>query len=179
MQKCKINNCNKEVRSKNLCSTHYWRHYRYGTFDLPKCKSNKLLDIGMSRCPKCKQIKKITEFNKDKYTFTGLAIYCRSCNRLKSKTQYHTHKDNHKNTQLKSDFGITLEQYKEKLKNQNNCCAICKSLPKNNRMLSVDHCHKTGKVRGLLCSGCNSGLGYFKDNINIIAIAIKYLQNYD
>jgi len=88
-----------------------------------------------------------------------------------------------RNSQLKSIFGISLKKYNLLLKKQNNKCLICKkqetvkdfrtSKIKN---LAVDHNHQTGKVRGLLCQYCNTALGYFKDDINRLENAIKYLK---
>lgn len=81
-----------------------------------------------------------------------------------------------KNSDLKR-FGITLEMYNNMLQEQNNSCAICgKHESEEHQNLSVDHCHTTGKVRGLLCSHCNTGLGLFKDNIDNLQKAIKYLN---
>lgn len=88
-------------------------------------------------------------------------------------------KDNH----LKRTFGITLEQYNELSKSQNNLCAICLNPEstihkKNNKLmdLAVDHCHETGKIRGLLCWTCNTSLGKFKDSIENLERAIEYLK---
>lgn len=79
-------------------------------------------------------------------------------------------------------FKLLPEKYYEMLKIQNNVCAICKQpetqLKKNYnkiKMLSVDHCHQTGKVRGLLCGSCNTALGGFKDSIENLQSAIAYL----
>jgi len=59
-------------------------------------------------------------------------------------------------------YGLTLHDYYSLLKKQNMCCAICGKHQKDfNRLLSVDHDHKTGEIRGLLCSNCNSGLGFY------------------
>jgi len=74
-------------------------------------------------------------------------------------------------------YGITPEQYDEILAAQNCCCAICgieeSKLP---RRLFVDHDHKTGKVRGLLCSNCNFVLGYSKDDVSVLKNSITYLS---
>lgn len=59
---------------------------------------------------------------------------------------------------------------------QDNSCAICKN---KFELLAVDHCHTTGKNRGLLCNNCNNGLGRFKDNIEYLENSIKYLKNYE
>lgn len=80
-------------------------------------------------------------------------------------------------------YGISATQYEEMLKSQNNRCAICykeetaKSSTSNKiRNLSVDHCHKKLKVRGLLCSNCNQGLGFFKEDPKVLAAASDYLR---
>ena len=83
---------------------------------------------------------------------------------------------------LKIQYGITPEQYNELILKQNNLCAICnepessKDRNGNIKKLSVDHCHKTGKVRRLLCNQCNKGLGCFKDNTELLKKAINYLE---
>ena len=74
---------------------------------------------------------------------------------------------------LKYRYGITEEQYDQMLEKQNHTCAICNEKPKGN--LAVDHCHTTGKVRGLLCANCNKGLGMFKEDENRMKKAMQYL----
>ena len=84
---------------------------------------------------------------------------------------------------MKQKYGISMEDYAKLLASQNYVCAICggkqvegKGL---NGTLSVDHNHDTGEVRGLLCQTCNLGLGAFKDNITLLAIASEYLKKYE
>jgi hypothetical protein len=87
------------------------------------------------------------------------------------------HKSEHKNSVLKSKFGITLDQYNKLLELQNSVCAICgKEERVIGRSLAVDHNHKSGKVRGLLCSNCNTMLGKINDNKQILQSAINYLN---
>jgi len=86
-----------------------------------------------------------------------------------------------RSTILKNKYGITLKEYNVILKKQKYKCAICNitntsSKRKYNKYLSVDHCHKTNKVRGLLCDFCNNGLGRFKDSVRFLLKAIKYLR---
>lgn len=78
---------------------------------------------------------------------------------------------------LKWHYNISIEDYEEMLEEQDNRCAICKR-DKNEfiRMLAVDHCHTTGKIRGLLCTNCNAGLGMFRDNRTSLVMAIRYLE---
>lgn len=92
----------------------------------------------------------------------------------------------HKHYEVKRRYGITLEQYNEMKEAQNNVCLLCGN-PETDvdkrtnkvRDLAVDHCHTTHKVRGLLCRGCNQGLGNFKDNTEVLQKAINYLTAHE
>lgn len=79
---------------------------------------------------------------------------------------------------LKKKFGISPEQYDELLRKQDSRCAICGAYEgdKSKRKLAVDHNHKTKEVRGLLCTKCNMGIGYLKDDVQILKNAIGYLE---
>lgn len=72
-------------------------------------------------------------------------------------------------------YGMSLDEYQELIKRQGRRCAIC-GAKQNGRRLSVDHCHVSKKVRGLLCSSCNFGLGIFKDNPKLLLKAVAYLR---
>ena len=74
-------------------------------------------------------------------------------------------------------WGLTLDGYNKLSNKQNRVCAICKRLCTSGRKLAVDHNHKTNKIRGLLCSNCNQGLGKFFDNKDLLKRAIIYLSN--
>jgi hypothetical protein len=79
---------------------------------------------------------------------------------------------------IRRKYGITLEQYYELLKIQNNGCAICgRAEEPDGRRLAIDHCHSSGDVRGVLCNNCNNGLGSFGDSIDGMLKAIEYLKN--
>lgn len=81
---------------------------------------------------------------------------------------------------LKRYYGIDLSDYNLLLKKQNDCCAICKVHKDELKLpLCVDHCHKTGKVRGLLCKSCNSGIGFLKDSYSLCRSAASYLKDTD
>jgi Recombination endonuclease VII len=84
----------------------------------------------------------------------------------------------------KSLYGVTPEDYTRRNKEQRNLCAICGKKERRihyktqkPQSLSVDHDHRSGKVRGLLCSDCNIGLGMFQDDLTLLLKAVKYLQN--
>lgn len=90
---------------------------------------------------------------------------------------------NNKKTKLKKLFGLSYDEYLSMKESQNNLCLICKNPEKDidkrtmiPRELAVDHCHVTGKVRGLLCKACNNGLGCFKDSPQLLERAIEYLN---
>lgn len=75
---------------------------------------------------------------------------------------------------LKGKYGITPAQFEDMAIAQEYKCAICEQLPNNK--LHVDHDHKTGKIRGLLCARCNLGIGSFEDNTGLLLKAVKYLN---
>lgn len=89
-----------------------------------------------------------------------------------------------KNSFLKSTYGITLAEYDKMLDDQKGVCAICGNHEKRKSRyggicrLHVDHDHKTGKVRGLLCQQCNNGIGHFKENVVTMSMAINYLTKH-
>ena len=94
------------------------------------------------------------------------------------------YKNKKRNERYMKMYGITLDDYNELAIKQHNVCAICKQAEtildyRTNQLrnLAVDHCHATGKVRGLLCNSCNNMLGRSNDDITILANAIEYLRN--
>lgn len=79
-----------------------------------------------------------------------------------------------RNERLIKLYGISIDHYDKMLADQNGVCAIC-CVRKETR-LHVDHCHKTNKVRGILCSNCNMALGLMKDRPDYLLKAVKYLN---
>jgi len=80
-------------------------------------------------------------------------------------------------------YGLTQEEYEQMLMKQKGVCAICNKPQHTKRKgkllpLFVDHCHKTGKVRGLLCNACNRMLGHADDNTSVMMAGIKYLEEH-
>ena len=87
-------------------------------------------------------------------------------------------KERDRRSSLLRKYGITLEDYYNLLKKQGNVCAICSTeTPTGIGTFHVDHCHKTGKIRGILCSKCNHSLGLFNEDENIIYKAYEYIKN--
>jgi hypothetical protein len=85
---------------------------------------------------------------------------------------------------IKSVYGMDQEAYDALMTAQDGKCGICKCelveklLKGNPRQINIDHDHETGAVRGLLCSGCNIGIGQFADSVGILREAIAYLERY-
>ena len=100
----------------------------------------------VKRCRRCDEDKPLSDFSKRSSSSDGLQPYCKDC-----------HRSHQSKYTLKTKFGITEEDYARMFKEQNGKCAICLNEPKQRR-LAVDHDHKTGKVRGLLCASCNVNL---------------------
>lgn len=153
-----------------------------------------MASVVYKQCTKCKLSKPATEFHKHSTGYYGVRADCKDCVALYSRTYrdinsdtiktkkklYHKEKPEiTRRSYLKRTYGISLETYNEMLLAQNNKCGICKSSyigNKQHKHFHVDHCHKTGKIRGLLCGQCNSAIGQFKDNITILENAIKYIK---
>lgn len=118
----------------------------------------------MKKCTSCKEELKLSNFRKNgKY----LASVCNKCA-----------VENYRERHLLKTYGLTPNEYDEMLSSQNNKCKICNNLEKPNRRLCVDHCHTTNNIRGLLCDNCNTALGKFQDNVEILKKAIDYLENF-
>lgn len=132
-------------------------------------------------CNNCKQKKPLEDFyNRGNNSYSS---YCKSCivvtNKARRKTGKITTKEQNRIHSLKSNYNLTKKEYDKLYNDQHGKCAIC-GIPETElkRNLCVDHDHKTGKIRGLLCTLCNQGLGSFKDNQSNIENALYYLILY-
>jgi hypothetical protein len=97
--------------------------------------------------------------------------YYREAKRRYQKTD--AYKRSLRRTHLKAKYGITPEDYERRLEAQGGGCAIC-GRPPGDTALHVDHCHETGRVRGLLCFSCNAGLGQFRHDPELLGAARTY-----
>lgn len=116
--------------------------------------------------------------------------WCISCIREDNLNRYHTSRGNRREahrlaarkSHIKKTYGITYDEYLEMFAKQGGKCAICDSEVLQHgedryKTGCIDHCHSTGKVRGILCWDCNVGLGKFKDSIESLRKAITYLED--
>jgi len=125
--------------------------------------------IEKKECHWCHEFKPLDEFYKNiRYTH-GLQPYCKDCFSTYSKNR--NTKEKNKTSNLKK-YGLTIELYEMIYKEQEGKCAIC---GKFQDVLNVDHNHETKKIRKLLCSGCNSGIGCFNEDIELLFRAAIYL----
>ncbi len=99
----------------------------------------------------------------------------RVCEQLKE--EYKANPEKYKWQRLKQKYGVTQEQYEGLRKMQRNKCGICRTSFDETEP-HLDHCHDTGKVRGLLCANCNTGIGLFKHNAKRMEKAIAYVVKY-
>jgi len=156
----------------------------------------------MKICTKCKIEKSNNAFVTDKRRPDGLTIWCKTCRSISHKKWYESNSDKAKERKrldriyrkeyyqsperkkryrikyIEKTFGIKYHEYDRMLQEQNSLCAICgeKESSSTCKYLSVDHCHTTGKIRGLLCVSCNRGLGMLRDNPDFVEKALNYLR---
>ena len=142
-------------------------------------------------CTKCKKEKLVSEFYKSKDHKGGFYTACKECakqyqlnhkEKLKKqcKDWYKKNKNKVRNNALLRNYGITLDNYNDMFMNQRGCCAICgKHQAESTLSLSVDHSHKSGEIRGLLCGKCNHALGNVNEDTDILLSMVDYLNGHN
>jgi hypothetical protein len=147
-------------------------------------------EVGTQVCRLCKEDLPLASFGPNKAARNGLKRECGKCLSDRASRWVDENPDRAFDAYLRRKFGITLERYNAMLAEQGGICAICGESPtvgnsgrwtKRRRRpadpkLVVDHDHVTGKVRGLLCGRCNTGIGFLKDDTVIVRFALKYLE---
>lgn len=150
---------------------------------------------GQKTCSTCKTLKPVSEYFAQAGRYDGLRRDCKTCAgarhsdwRLKNldKAAANSRKwrvdnaERFKDHGIKANYGLPLGTYDKMFAEQDGKCAICGTArPRGRgRRFHVDHCHDTGAVRGLLCSGCNTGLGHFEDSVDRLHSAVSYLEKH-
>jgi hypothetical protein len=138
-------------------------------------------------CTDCKTEKPPWGFFRDRSKKHGRMARCKTCSTARvrayvkrtdyDKTRYWANRDSERQRHLVKKYGITFDDYDRMLKEQNGKCAICQRPEPVNRMFDVDHDHKTGDVRGLLCTSCNRVLGHAGDSPERLRVAADYLSS--
>lgn len=154
--------------------------------------SNPLIVEGQRKCTKCKDWKPIDLFYRDERYRAGRKRQCIDCEsaaandrrRRRTVREPDVVRRRKKDGQLRSQFGITLDEFEAMVFLQDNLCMKCGEPETSTddrtgevRALCVDHCHDTGRVRGLLCARCNAGIGALGDSIEGLLEAIRYLES--
>jgi len=130
----------------------------------------------MKNCTKCKNLKAFHEFNKQNKIKSGYRSMCRNCQKLESKIWVKNNPEKVWNIGIKHKYGITSEEYYKMLESQNGTCKVCpQTVGYGGKKLAIDHCHKTGKVRGLLCTKCNAALGVV-EQLDLVIKLQQYLK---
>jgi hypothetical protein len=132
----------------------------------------RVLHVKERRCTLCGELKPIERFTKNSLRAIGYDYTCRACDRKKAKQK-----------NIVRNFGITLQMFRKLEAEQGGGCAICGRKETRRRRgkavrLSVDHDHKTGQIRGLLCTTCNTALGLMNDDTKRLRRAAEYLDKH-
>lgn len=126
-------------------------------------------------CALCNAEKDYSEFPTNKNGRYGLHSQCKVCRNNVSKYRY-ANGDSYA-LRLQKLYNLTVDEYEQLYAEANGCCQVCGiSEEDNNKRLAVDHCHSTGKVRGLLCGKCNTALGQLDDDLDKISALYSYLK---
>lgn len=141
-------------------------------------------------CRDCKIEKELTEFHNRTGSKDGKQNRCKICNISKVKKWQKDNQERYiegwqRQTEKRklegplskkraNKYGLTVDELSSLLDDANGLCTICKNPP--HRWLVIDHCHRSNEVRGVLCERCNQALGLFKDDIDTLENAIKYLN---
>ena len=129
-------------------------------------------------CKKCKIEKPLTAFAARAASKDGLRYTCKQCDSEYHKQRYAHNVNGHRDKVMKrtrerdiyKQFKLTVEEYDKYM--EEGKCAICEATDR----LVLDHCHNSGKIRGVLCHNCNVGIGNLRDSPELVARALYYLQ---
>lgn len=147
----------------------------------------------MKRCSRCKELKTLCSFSKNKKGKNGLYCHCKVCQRQTNRTRYNKpngqiakHADGIRRYWRHLNRDAAVKEYDKLKSEQDSKCKIC-NLPESEidkkynkiKYLCVDHNHQTMQVRGLLCSRCNRGIGQLKDNAALCYAAALYLEKFE
>ncbi|MEU8651165.1 MULTISPECIES: endonuclease VII domain-containing protein [unclassified Streptomyces] len=141
------------------CSAEYYRQRQEARGK--KVREKVPVPLGHKRCPQCEDVKPHSEWERNKASSDGWASYCRVCRAERNRISY-----------FKRKYGLTPAELDALVAEQHGVCCICLAAPAEH----VDHCHKTGRVRGVLCFSCNAALGQFKDRPDAIRRAAAYVE---
>ncbi len=187
---CQVDGCEKPTVGRGYCRMHYQRWWHSGEPGDVLSRSERLAPVSVGgldhyRCTLCGLVQPPEAFALAKGTRSGRRYQCRTCQRAAEKARDKSHRptvkpEYRRAVQLRLKYKITLADYEAMLAAQGGVCAICGNAPDWNRPghvpLVVDHCHTVGRVRGLLCHGCNQALGLMRDDPGRLRKAANYVE---
>ncbi|MFF3502733.1 endonuclease VII domain-containing protein [Streptomyces sp. NPDC003247] len=141
------------------CAAEYYRQRQEAKGK--KVREKVSVSEGFKRCPQCQEIKPHAEWERNKSSSDGWSSYCRVCRAERNRISY-----------FKRKYGLTPTERDTMIASQMGLCVICLKAP----AVHVDHCHETGKVRGVLCFNCNSAIGKLGDDPDAVRRAAAYLE---
>lgn len=162
----KVSSYNRGCRC-SLCrsaASEYWREHRKAESYKESQRKYRNSELGKEYQRKYRQSLKGQDHD-NHGTTTGYSAHSCRCDECRKAQKYWS---------IEYTYGLKPEEYDQILMSQSGLCAICKGSLADYSV--IDHCHATGKVRGVLCSRCNSGIGKFKDSPDILSSAIRYLK---
>lgn len=130
----------------------------------------------MKLCSRCKLWKTRDQYTQDRNTLDGVCTYCKECRKIIRKEDYERNKKRNAARSRRKRYGITASQFALIKGRQGEACAICLNPFLDKKDTHLDHCHKTGQIRGILCAKCNTSIGRFNDDPEILSRAATYLK---
>jgi hypothetical protein len=135
-------------------------------------RDSRIVPVGSRWCPDCDTFKSLSDFPRNRSGKAGHGSYCKPCHNKRGRENVIKNHGSTRNYHLMGRYGITAAEYERMLAEQGGVCAACRLVPPKH----VDHDHKTGRVRGVLCSGCNQALGNIQDDVRRLRGLIDYLE---
>ncbi|MFJ8023865.1 endonuclease VII domain-containing protein [Streptomyces sp. NPDC096311] len=151
-----------QVRCRECVAEYSAAHYRRRREVLGKTVREKVdLPAGHKLCRTCGEVKPHSEWHRNSSASDGLSTQCKACRAIRGREDH-----------LKRQYGLTEAERDEMVASQMGLCVICLKAP----AVHVDHCHETGRVRGVLCFNCNSAIGKLGDDPDAVRRAAAYLE---
>ncbi|MER5448137.1 endonuclease VII domain-containing protein [Streptomyces sp. NPDC002764] len=151
-----------QVHCRECVAEYSAAHYRRRQGAMGRTVREKVdVPAGHKLCRTCGEIKPHSEWHRNATASDGLSTRCKACRAAQSRQDH-----------LKRQYGITEAERDELVASQGGVCCVCLAAAPEH----VDHCHKTGRVRGVLCFSCNAALGQFKDRPDAIRRAAAYVE---
>jgi len=194
---CSVDDCDRIAAARGMCSRHYGIEYRAGRIQpRSRASEHRLTDVDVvartATCSICGPTRIRVRNGRGQQCWT-LRLREQAKRRQapdwaekkrtwasssrEARRAWNSHSvEARREARLRGKYNLSLADYDEMLTMQGGVCAICGSEPIPGQNLHVDHNHMSGKVRALLCAGCNIGLGHLKESRNALLAAIEYLE---